>query len=223
MNLKELLFLKAAGGGGQYVEETGYEHENVSKLTFLGNPYAFSPLTVYTKPNVIPLPAFDSTYDGVHIVTHDGIITYNGTAGKANDIAFVTDNVDIAAGTYYGFVMPFTGESTLGAAKNMYVDFWYDGNTGDRDVRVKIEDVKDTQKSFTVTLASHVSKIRVYAGYAANTYNDYRLYWYMCQGEISSQQVSNPIADGAKAEITLANELPYVYTGQHKTTVKKPV
>ena len=206
-----------------YVDETGYEHENVNKLTFIGNPYAFSPLTVYTKPNVIKLPDFDHTYTNLHMTIHDNIITYDGVGSSTNDLSFNCEDVDIPAGTYYGTIMPHMGDSVfLSSGKNMYVDFWYDGNSGTRDVRVKIEDVKDVQKFFNVTLTSHVYKMCVWAGYGANTYDDYKLFWYMCDGEISSQQVGDPIEDGETSKVTLSGVLPYVYTGQHQTTARVP-
>ena len=104
----------------------------------------------------------------------------------------------------------------------MYVDFWYDGST-DRDVRVKVEGVKDQTVLFRVTLTSHANRMRVYAGFGPNTYSDYRLFVYMCKGDIGAYTYGDPIADGESVKVTLENEMPYVYTGQHQTTVKKSV
>ncbi len=208
-----------------YVNETGYEHENVDKLTFIGNPYAFSMLTVYSKPNLIELPAIDKTYSSgtMHIVTHDNIVVMDGTVSSTNDIAIFDDTVEFAAGTYYGFAEPYYGDSSLNGGKNMHLDFWYEGNTSSTyDKRVTLDGVLDKKKLFNATFTSNVIRMRIWCGYRSGTYSDYRVFWYMCNGEISSQEVGEPIDNGETREVTLSGVLSYVYTGQHQTTARVP-
>lgn len=206
-----------------YIDETGYEHENVDKLTFIGNPYAFSMLTVYSKPNLIELPAIDKTYSSgtMHIVTHDNIVVMDGTVSSANDITIFDDAVEFEAGSYSGFVVPYLGNSELSAGKNMHIDFWYEGNTSStRDLRVTLEGVRDNKVAFNVTFASKVIKMRIWNGYRTNTYSDYRLFWYMCEGMVSQLVVGDPIENGETVEVKLSDTMSYVYTGQHQTTAK---
>lgn len=206
-----------------YVDETGYEHENIDKLTFIGNPYAFSMLTVYFKPNLIELPAIDKQYSGgtMHIVTHDNIVVMDGTVSSANDIVIFDDAVEFEAGSYSGFVAPYLGNSELSAGKNMHIDFWYEGNTSStRDLRVTLEGVRDNKVAFNVTFTSKVIKMRIWSGYRANAYSDYRLFWYMCEGMVSQLVVGDPIENGETVEVKLSDTMPFVYTGQHQTTAK---
>ncbi len=218
MDLKALLMLHAAGCG-RYVEERGYEHEHVKKITFIGNPYAWLDAQVTDKLNLVSLPDMDKMYSGVHFEVHDNIAILNGTAAAANDYAFYID-VSIPAGSYIYSIAPHVGVSYPGLEKNMRIFFYREGETEDF-MRLTLS-VKDTVVSQTFTLAEDAARIRVTVGVREGVYEDYRLFINLFDWNVSSISTHESVPVDGSLEYTFETEQPFVYSMQHESVVLRP-
>lgn len=224
MDLKKLMFLGAAANGSGGGGDPAYVHENVSKLKFIGNPYAWMDATYANRANFIVPHERLVTSQNVTIEAHENILVLNGTnEGGANDVTWYTDEVFIPAGRYRLRVHPYVGNSILQNGKNIRVNFWYVGNTSDTyDTYVVADSVKDTEKTSTITLAQDVYKIRVWAGIASgNVYDDYRLFYSLLPMSANTYFTEQAIpASGSKA-IPLSITMSEVYSMQHKSVALK--
>lgn len=218
MDLKTLLMLHAAGCG-RYVEERGYEHEHVKKITFIGNQYAWLDAQVTDKPNLVSLPDMDKTYSGVHFEVHDNIAMINGTATVANDYALYID-VNIPAGSYIYTITPYVGVSYPGLEKNMRIYFYREGETEDF-MRLTLS-VKDTVVSQTFTLAEDAARIRITVGVREGVYEDYRLFITLFDGAVNSISTNEPVPADGRLEYIFETEQPFVYSMQHESVVLRP-
>lgn len=221
MDLKTLIRLKTIIGGGGGTPETGYTHENVKKITFNGNAYAWTHAMVADKANIIVLPKVDRTVNNVRIISYDNIIVFNGTASDATDAAMATYELDIPAGSYIAAYTPYVGTSCPSEGKNMHLDFYNDVEATSYTQRVTFDGVKDSAVTRSFTLSQSMKKIRVWSGVRAGTYDDYRIFITMFPSNVTITDIGEAVpADGTYMH-TFATEQPFVYTMQHTSTVYK--
>ena len=216
---RESLATKAPG---IYDTETGFRHDNANTFTMLGNPYAFGTARYANKKNLIVLRTNSRTKYGVTQEVHDAVITFNGTCTTADDWNALTDDtVDISAGTYTFGIDPYLGNSILNQnAKSMFLDAWYDGNTSSTyDVRTTLA-VKDASVSATATFASHVYKIRVWAGISGNSvYDGYRIFPYLFPSTVTITNTGEAISSTGSLVVTPTSTLTELDTMMHKSSI----
>lgn len=201
-------------------------HKNVDEITFVGNSYAWGNARYADAKNFIDshLTGATATIKGVTIAKYRNVIVYNGenTTTSGDDGNFYTDDaVDIAAGEYTFKIEVHVGEGTyLGGNKNFHIDFWYDGNTTDTyDVR-KTLSVGTSDVSGTVTLTSHVYKVRVWCGVrSSSTYSDYRLFYSLLPSTATVTDTGETVASGSTLDYTLSSTMSVVDTLMHISQV----
>lgn len=196
--------------------------ENTSKVTFIGNAYAWGNARYANRENLIKLPDTGAvTVSGVTITSQDGFAFFNGTAASGDDGSQFIMNVDIPAGTYTFTIEPYLGNGEVTKGKNMHLDFYYDGNTSyTQDKRATIEAAGLANKSVNVTLTDHAYKIRLWRSVGANTYDDYRLFYTLFPSDVTITDTQQTVASGATLEYTLPAQMAVVDTMQHKSSVQ---
>ena len=204
--------------------DTGYSHTNVDLFVMNGNANAFGNARYANRKNLIVGYNRNLTYSDMHVDSYDNIVVINGTSASSNDIPIWVDStVDIPAGSYIFKIEPYVGNSTMTGGKNMYLDFWYDGNTSSTyDKRVTISSVKDAVKSATIELTDHAYKIRVYVGYLGtnyNTYDGYRLFLSLFPSDVTIVDTGETISPSGTLEIIPATSMPVLDTMMHKSSV----
>lgn len=218
MDIKQLMFMKATNKG---TIETGYTHENVKKLTFIGNPYAWENAQAVDKPNLLVIPPSTRSKYGIECVSHDNILTINGTGTGTEDDVIATISTNIPAGSYKAVVDAYMGNSEVVDGKNMYIDFFYEGASS-YSVRAKLEGVKNSKVSVNVTLAEPAVQVKVWYGVRAVKYDDYRLFYALFDSTYQTiKDAGAPVANGQTLDVTLDSTASFVYTMQHQSSVKK--
>ena len=215
--LYNLMFASATSG---QEEETGYTHENVKKIRFNGNEYAFGNASVANKKNCAVIPQTSGATGGVRITPHKNIVEVLGIASGVNDIFLDAVETDIPAGTYKGCITPYNNDTTLTTGKNMYMDFWYEGAT-DYSIRATFGSVLSDQKVVDITFEQKVVKMRVIVGVRAATYNDYRLFFELYPNDVQFTDLGSPVPADGCLDYTFETEQAFVDSRMHTSTIKK--
>ena len=196
-----------------------YSHENVKKMRFLGDPYAFGNAKYADRQDLIVGIDKSFNINTVAISTHGNIMILNGNrpSGGGDDGTPWTHNVDMPAGSYIFKVEPYVGQSTLTRGKNIHIDLWYDGNeTSTKDKRVTLEGVKDVAVSQTFTIDQHVYKILVWVGVHNNNYIDYRLYYSLFPADVTITDVGETVPANGYLDVTFQQKKNIVNSMKHK-------
>ena len=201
---------------------TNYSHGLTDSIIFVGNAQAWGNARYANAKNLIRSNSTGSlTLQTVVITKYKNIVVLNGTASGGDDTAFYTDDtVDIPAGTYTFKIEPYVGEgTTLGGTKNIYVDFWYDGNeTTTRDVRGSVS-LGTSAVSASVTLTNHVYKIRVWVGVRSGAvYSDYRAFYSLLPSTAAITDTQQTVSATGTLVYNLPSEMREVDTLMHEST-----
>lgn len=202
-------------------EVSGYSHENVDSLIFVGNPYAFGHARYANRKNIIE--GYDKSEGTTFtVVSHGNIIVMNGQPSSGDDLAFwIINDADVSAGEYTAKIEPYMGNSVISTGKNMYIDLWYDGNTSTTyDKRITFSAVKDAPVSQTFELTDHVYKIRVWTGWKGGaTYSDYRLFYSMFKSDVTITDTGETVADGDTLDYDFDSTMSVVDTMMHVSEI----
>ena len=217
MDIKKLMFLKATQ---KKTDDSAYHHENVKKLTVIGNPYAWEPVKSVNKQNLITIPPVHDTSHGVEFESHDNIVTFNGTGTETTEFIVAEFAVDIPAGNYRMFMDAYLGDSEF-TGRNMFADFFYEGATS-YSVRTIVYSVKSSWVYGDFTLAEKAVKIRIWFGTKTEKFDDFRIWYGVYDKSFSwSKTTEKTLTNGETYDVTYDTTQTMVDTLWHKSSVKE--
>ena len=206
-----------------YETVTGYAHSRTDSVTFIGNEYAWGNARYANAVNLIPMDTSttDGTLKNVTYQKRDKFLILNGTASAGDDAGFSgSQEMDIAPGQYVFKIEVYVGEGTeLAGTKNMHIDFWYDDNTTSTQSLRGTVSVGTSDVSTTVTLTSHVWRVRVWYGVrSGSVYSDYRIFYSLLPAGTVVTDTEEEISSSGTLTYSIANPVPHMDTLMHKST-----